>query len=72
MIFFGLLRATEGDECAASGFLRGHAGFEVVGDGLVDVGGHLGFEVGVECVAAEEGEEAMDEAEVHGWISGRK
>ena len=63
--FFGLLRATEPDQSLAAGFLRGHAGFEVVGDSFVDVGGHLGFEVGVEGVATEEGGHAIEEAKVH-------
>jgi hypothetical protein len=66
MIFFGLLRATEGDECAASGFDGRHAGAEIFIDGEIEVVRHLGFEFGVEGVATEVGGDAMEEAEVHG------
>jgi hypothetical protein len=61
------LRATKVDEGAAMGFLRGEAGADVVFDGEVEVVADFGGEVGVEVVSTEEGEEAMEEAEVHGW-----
>jgi len=65
MNFFGLLGTTEIDEGLATSLLRGHAGFEIVGDGFIEVGGHFSGEVGVELVSAEEGDDAMEESEVH-------
>ena len=63
--FQGLLGATELDESEAAGFRGGHAGFEFVGNGFVEVGRDLGGEIDVELVSTEEGDDAMEELEVH-------
>jgi hypothetical protein len=66
VILCGLLCAAELDEGAAASFFGRHADAEVFFDGEVEVVGDFGGEVAVELVATEEGEEAMEEAEVHG------